>query len=174
MFEYNTQHATALREYFLDAHRDGDTIEFGSFEFATTATLDNGVNVCRAILVIADSMTEDEFERMFEDLSATVHGDSFWNILESEYEFATYGETDFVEFSDGSVAMVPLTVATATDTETVITRHADGTVSVARQTVADAHAVIADGHAKLIELAEREEIETDFSDVHEFETLDEN
>jgi hypothetical protein len=173
MFEYNTQHAQGLRAYFADAHRCGDLIEFGSFEFATTATLDNGVNVCRAILVIADSMESDEFERMFEDISATVHGDSFWNILADEYEFATYGETDFIEFSDGSVAMVPLTVATATDTELVTTRHANGTTSTARQTVADAHAVIAKGHATLTALAENGDIETDFADVHEFETLTE-
>jgi hypothetical protein len=174
MFEYNTQHATALREYFLDAHRDGDLIEFAGIEFATTATFHDGTNVIRAILVIADSMESDEFERMFEDLAVWANGNVarvFATLIE---EFHAVGAgTEFAEFEDGSVAVIPATANAVTVTELVTTRHADGTITRDVQTVADAHAVIADGHARLIALAENGEIETDFEDVHEFETLTE-
>jgi tRNA U34 5-methylaminomethyl-2-thiouridine-forming methyltransferase MnmC len=172
MFEYNTHHAKGLRQYFADAHRNGDIIEFGSVTFATTAELADGTNAIRAILVIADSMAQDEFECMFEDIHAHVEDiEQLFDIIADEFEIAT-AETEFVEFADGSV-MVATVTATATDTETVTTRHADGTTTTARQTVADAHAVIAKGHATLTALAENGDIETDFADVHEFETLTE-
>jgi hypothetical protein len=152
MFEYNTKHATALREYFLSAHRDGDTIEFAGIEFETTATFSNGVNVCRAILVIADAMTEDEFARAMEDVAGYANGNPalvFATLIEEFY--AVGADTEFIENADGSVHVATVsTVATATDTATVTTRHADGTVTVSRQNADDVHAVIRNGHRVLM------------------------
>jgi hypothetical protein len=154
MFDYNTPHATALREYFLSAHRDGDTIEFGGFEFATTATLADGTNVIRALLVIADSVTADEFERFGVDTACALdlgYITSPFPVIAEEYAIATFS-TEFVENEDGSVhvATVTATVATATDTATVTTRHADGTVTVSRQNADDVHATIRNGHRVLM------------------------
>jgi hypothetical protein len=176
MFEYNTKHAQGLREFFASCHRDNALVQFAGEEFSTTDTLHDGTNIIRAILVIADSMESDEFETMFEDIANSVDAgilDSAFPVIAEEFSIAMNGY-EFAEFEDGSVAVIPATAPAVTVTELVTTRHADGTITRAVQTVADAHAVIADGHARLVELAERDEIETDFTDLHEFENITES
>lgn len=159
MFDYNTKHAREMRAYFADIHNSGDTIEFAGTEFETTATLSDGTNIIRAILVIADTMTSDEFETMFEDIATAVElgriGSPFAVIAE-EYDIAINGY-DIVENADGSAHATPAT-SRITDTATVTTRHADGTITRTVQTPADVRAVIEKGHATLATMFENGDI----------------
>jgi hypothetical protein len=174
MFEYNTPHARELREFFASCHRNGDTVEFAGEEFSTTATLHDGTNVIRAILVIADSMESDEFERMFEDIANSVDAgiiDSAFPVIAEEFSIAMNGY-EFAEFEDGSVAVIPATV-TVSDTATVTVRHADGTVTVTRQNADDVHAVIRNGHRALMAQFENGII-SDYADDISEELVTEN
>lgn len=175
MFDYNTPHAKGLREFFASCHRDNALVQFAGEEFSTTDTLHDGTNIIRAILVIADTMTEDEFETMFEDIANSVDAgilDSAFPVIAEEYDIALNGY-EFAEFEDGSVAVIPATVATATDTETVTVTHADGTVTVRRQNADDIHAVIRNGHRVLMAQFENGII-SDYADDISEELVTEN
>jgi hypothetical protein len=74
---------------------------------------------------------------------------------------------DVVENADGSAHAVPATVTArpATDTTRVVTRYADGTVTVARQTVLDALTVVVEGQRRALELVESGEMDNYADDV---------
>lgn len=167
MFEYNTPEVSALSDVARRQYVDGAPfITLGSVRVHRDAVIvtPNGdtLHAVRALLVAMDALTVDDVTRELED--ATAFGFDVHDAIADVYADAVTA-TEFEEYEDGSVAVVPVpvTVRRGTDTSAVTVRHADGTVTVERQTVTDALAVIVEGQKRALALVESGEL-ADYAD----------
>ena len=154
MFEYNNPTVSALSDVARRQYLDGAPfITLGSVRVHRDAVVvtpsGDTLHAVRALLVAMDALTVDDVTRELED--ATAFGFDVHDAIADVYADAVTA-TEFEEYEDGSVAVVPVTVPVrpVTDTTRVVIRHADGTTTEAVQSITDALAVIVAGQRKVL------------------------
>lgn len=153
MFEYITPLARELADTARRDYADGVAlIAVGRVAVHRDAVIvtptGDVINAVRALLVAVDVDGVDALTAV-EDADAV--GVPVADAIADVYRDAVNG-FEIVENVDGSAHAVTASPVArpVTDTATVTVRHSDGTVAVIRQTSDEVHAVIRDGHRRLL------------------------